>query len=48
MNYRLFENKKLVYHGITYKDRWLKRSSEHCKNVLKFNKILKDKAIARL
>lgn len=48
VNYRLFKNKKLVYHGITYKDRLIKRSLEHRKNGLKLDKILKDKPKARL
>lgn len=42
LNYRLFKNKKFIYHSITYEDRLIKMSNEHLMNGLMFDKVLKD------
>jgi hypothetical protein len=39
VNYTCYQGKKLVYHGITYKDRVKKREFEHKRNGKKFNRI---------
>ena len=48
VNYRLLNNGKLVYHGITFEDRQKNRKIEHLKRGLIFNKMLRDKPKARL
>ena len=48
VNYSLFKRKKLVYHGITYKDRLTTRCLEHRKRGLRFDNIIADKPKARI
>lgn len=48
VNYRLLKNGQLVYHGITYEDRFVRRGQEHINKGLKFDKVLKDKPKSRL